>query len=179
MTAERWQRLQDLFDAAADLPGEQQAAFLNDACADDPTLRRQAESLILACEESTQGIHGAIREVVKGAALEEGASAVGRLIGPYKIIRELGHGGMGAVYLAARADDEYQKRVAIKVVQHDLGNPEILARFRNERQILAALDHPNIGRLLDGGRTSDGMPYVVMEYVAGEPIDRYCENHRL
>src|SRR6185503_1730225 len=100
-------------------------------------------------------------------------------IGPYQVIQTVGHGGMGDVYLAVRADDEYQKRVAIKVVQHGLGNPEVLRRFRNERQILAGLDHPYIARLLDGGTTPDGMPYVVMEYVEGVPIDRYCDNHGL
>ena len=179
MTPERWQRLQALFNAAADLSREQQAAFLDDACAGDLALRRQAESLILACEEATEQIQGMIRDAARDAPLKETASAVGRRIGPYQIIQELGEGGMGSVYLAVRADDEYQKRVAIKVVQHDLGNPEILRRFRTERQILAGLDHPYIARLLDGGTTPDGMPYVAMEYVEGAPIDRYCESNRL
>ncbi len=179
MTPERWQRLQALFNAAVELPPEQQAAFLDDACADDLSLRRQAESLILANQEATQQIQAVIRNAAQDAMPEDNLSAVGRRIGPYQIVHELGRGGMGAVYLAVRADDEYQKRVAIKVVQHDLGNPEVLRRFRNERQILAGLDHPYIARLLDGGTTPDGMPYVVMEYVEGDPIDRYCRNHRL
>ncbi len=179
MTPERWQQLQALFNAAVELAPEQQAAFLDHACADDLTLRRQAESLILANEEATQQIQAVIRDAAAAAMPADSSAAVGRRIGPYQIIQELGQGGMGAVYLAVRADDEYQKRVAIKVVQHDLGNPEILRRFRNERQILAGLDHPYIARLLDGGTTPDGLPYVVMEYVEGEPIDRYCNNHRL
>ena len=179
MTPERWQKLQSLFDAAVDLTPEQQAAFLDHACADDVTLRRQAESLILANEKSTAVIQGVIRDAVEVTTPNDNSSAVGRRIGPYQIIQRLGHGGMGTVYLAVRADDEYQKRVAIKVVQYDLGNEEVVRRFRNERQILAGLEHPFVARLLDGGTTSDGMPYVVMEYVEGEPIDRYCENRRL
>jgi non-specific serine/threonine protein kinase/serine/threonine-protein kinase len=179
MTPERWQRLQALFNAAMELTPEQQNAFLDQACGDDLTLRREAESLINSQNDATQRLQSVIRDAVEVVTLEDGPSAVGRSIGAYRIIDVLGHGGMGDVYLAVRADDEYQKRVAIKVVQHDLGNAEILRRFRNERQILAGLDHPNIARLLDGGTTSDGMPYVVMEYVQGEPIDRYCENHRL
>jgi serine/threonine protein kinase/tetratricopeptide (TPR) repeat protein len=101
-----------------------------------------------------------------------------RRIGPYRVLRELGHGGMGTVYLAARADDQYQKRVAIKVVR-GLDSAEVIRHFRRERQILAGLDHPNIARLLDGGTTDDGLPYFVMEHVEGEPIDRFCDERRL
>src|SRR5688500_13938730 len=164
MSPERWQKLQALFNAAVELTPEQQAAFLDQACAHDATLRQEAESLLMAGEEATERIQGAIHEAARNATLEESPSAIGRRIGPYQIIQELGQGGMGAVYLAVRADDEYRKRVAIKMVQHDLGNPEVLRRFRNERQILAGLDHPFIARLLDGGTTPGGMPYVVMEY---------------
>lgn len=179
MTPERWQRLQTLFNAAVELTPEQQSAYLDEACAGDPSLRRQAESLILANQASTERIQDAIRDVAAEVTVANEVSAIGRRIGSYQIIDELGRGGMGDVFLAVRADDEYQKRVAIKVVQHDFGNPEILRRFRNERQILAGLDHPYIARLLDGGTTPEGMPYVVMEYVEGEPIDRYCEKHQL
>jgi non-specific serine/threonine protein kinase/serine/threonine-protein kinase len=179
MTPEHWQRLQELFNAAVELPPEQQAAFLDQACADDPALRRQAESLILASEDATQRIHGAIHEAAESVTLEETAAMVGRRIGPYQVMEELGQGGMGAVYLAVRADDEYRKRVAIKVVRQGLADPEVVRRFRNERQILASLDHPHIARLLDGGTTANGMPYVVMDYIEGKPIDQYCNSHRL
>jgi tetratricopeptide (TPR) repeat protein len=101
-----------------------------------------------------------------------------RRIGAYRILRELGHGGMGTVYLAARADDQYQKRVAIKTIR-GLDSEEILKHFRRERQILAALDHPNIARLFDGGSTEDGLPYFVMEYIEGEPIDSFCDERKL
>ena len=101
-----------------------------------------------------------------------------RRIGPYRLLRELGHGGMGTVYLAARADDQYQKRVAIKVVR-GLNTEEIVRYFRRERQILAGLEHPNVARLLDGGSTEDGLPYFVMEYVEGQAIDAYCDEGKL
>lgn len=104
---------------------------------------------------------------------------VGRRFGDYQVIRELGRGGLGAVYLAARADDEYRKEVAIKLIRRGLDTDDILRRFLTERQILAQLDHPNISRLLDGGTTDDGLPYFVMEFVKGEPITAYCDEHGL
>jgi eukaryotic-like serine/threonine-protein kinase len=100
-------------------------------------------------------------------------------IGAYRALREIGRGGMGRVYLAARADEEYQKRVAIKVIRADVDRDEVVSRFRRERQILASLDHPNISRFLDGGATEDGRPYFVMEYVEGRPIDQYCDRQGL
>jgi non-specific serine/threonine protein kinase/serine/threonine-protein kinase len=104
---------------------------------------------------------------------------VGRRIGPYQIVREIGHGGMGAVYLATRADDQYRKQVAIKLIRHGMDTDFVLRRFRTERQILAALDHPNIARLLDGSTTEEGLPYLVMEYIEGVPIGEYCDQHQL
>ena len=101
-----------------------------------------------------------------------------RRIGPYKLIRELGRGGMGTVWLAARADEQFEKRVAVKVVRAS-DSQEVLRFFKRERQILAGLEHPNIARLLDGGTTDDGLPYFVMEHVEGVPIDRYCDEHKL
>ena len=101
-----------------------------------------------------------------------------RWIGPYKLLRELGHGGMGTVYLAARADDEYRKRVAIKVIK-GTDSEEVLRHFRQERQILATIEHPNIARFLDGGTTEDGLPYFVMEYIEGQQLLEYCDSHGL
>jgi serine/threonine protein kinase len=108
-----------------------------------------------------------------------GQSMVGRRIGPYQLLHSIGKGGMGSVYAASRADQEYKKIVAIKLVTSGMGTEDMLRRFRNERQVLAGLDHPHIGRLLDGGSTDDGFPYLVMEFVEGLPIDRYCESHHL
>ena len=106
-------------------------------------------------------------------------SAIGRRIGAYRTVREIGRGGMGAVYLALRDDEAFQKQVAIKVIRRGMDMDFLIRRFRTERQILANLDHPNIARLLDGGTTDDGLPYVVMEYVEGQPIHRYCDERKL
>src|SRR3989475_11491299 len=103
----------------------------------------------------------------------------GRRLGPYRVLHEIGHGGMAVVYAALRADDEYRKRVAIKIVRPGFDSEEILRRFRNERQTLATLDHPNIVKLLDGGSTEQGLPYLVMEYIEGLPIDVHCESRKL
>jgi serine/threonine protein kinase len=113
------------------------------------------------------------------AVAEELVSLTGTRIGPYQIVEEIGHGGMGTVYRAVRADDQYRKEVAIKVVRGGLGDEFRLHRFLAERQILANLDHANIARMLDGGATEDGRPYVVMEYVEGRPIDEYCDQSKL
>src|SRR5262245_18827963 len=134
MTPERWQRQQSLFDAAVDLPPDRQADFLDRACDGDVSLRRQTESLIFAHAASTQRINRVIGDAARMTSEDEISSLAGRRIGAYQIVRELGRGGMGCVYLAVRADEEYQMRVAIKVVQNSLLNSEIMPRFRNERQ---------------------------------------------
>jgi non-specific serine/threonine protein kinase/serine/threonine-protein kinase len=123
----------------------------------------------------TGGISDAVTESI---SLEEQQNLVESRIGPYKLIREIGSGGMGSVYLAQR-DDEFNKRVAIKLVKRGMDTEFIVRRFRNERQILASLDHPNIARLLDGGSIEDGRPYFVMDYIEGQPITRYCDANRL
>ena len=107
------------------------------------------------------------------------APAVERRIGPYRILRELGQGGMGVVYLAARADEQFRKRVALKVIRSGAASEEVVRHFKRERQILAGLDHPNIAKLLDGGTTDDGLPYFVMEYIEGEPLLAYCDSRKL
>jgi serine/threonine protein kinase len=107
------------------------------------------------------------------------ATWVGRHVGPYRIQKLLGRGGMGAVFLANRDDDQFRKVVALKLLRFETDEPAVLARFRNERQILAALDHPNIAALYDGGSTEEGLPYIVMEYVAGEMLTTYCDSRAL
>ena len=104
---------------------------------------------------------------------------VGGQIGAYKIEKEIGRGGMGAGYLASRADKEFEKKVAVKLIKRGFDTDEIIKRFRNERQILAGLDHPNITRLIDGGATDDGLPYLVMDYVEGKPLTKYSEAKEL
>lgn len=175
MTPEHWVRVKELFgEAVARAPGPREV-FLSAACAGDEELKREVEGLLRAHEAAG----GFLEASVIAPPLDEEAPPIRERIGPYSILGELGHGGMGTVYLAGRADDQYTKRVAIKLVRHGADSTFVLRRFRNERQILAGLTHPNIAGLLDGGTTEDGLPYIVMEYVEGEPINTYCDSRRL
>jgi serine/threonine-protein kinase len=171
-----WRRLQEVFDGAADLDPALRREFLDAQCAGDDALRQQVESLLLHMDRDDGRLEATVDAAVMGVG---GASLVGQRLGSYRIEREIGEGGMGSVYLAVRADDAYRKEVAIKVLRAGLGGAGMLARFRSERQILAQLDHPHIARLLDGGTTDAGVPYLVMEYVAGAPITEWCERGRV
>jgi len=174
------QRLEHLFDEATELPPERRSAFLDEACGDDRRLRDELESMLEAHDEAEGFLEDAVGTAARSLLEQEQAgAAIGRKLGAYRLERELGHGGMGKVYLASRADAEYDKRVAIKLIRWGMDDPELRRRFLGERQILARLEHPYIARLLDGGTTDDGVPYVVLDYVEGEPIDRYCERRRL
>lgn len=180
MNSERHQLITDLLSQALEQAPGERAAFLENACAGDAELRREVESLIFVLEESPSFIESpavaGFAEVF--AAKAEDRFTEGQRIGHYRIIREIGRGGMGAVYLAERAD-EYREQVALKIVKRGMDTDFVLRRFRHERQILASLHHPNIARLLDGGTTEDGLPYFVMEYIEGRPVDEYCDLHNL
>ena len=176
MSTERWQQLEDLFHAALERAPADRGAFVVDACGGDSGLRRDVERLLLAHEQASSFVAQAAADVERVAAT---LPPDGRQIGAYRIVRELGRGGMGSVYLGERADAQFQMRVAIKVIKRGMDTDAVLQRFRHERQILAGLEHPNIARLLDGGTTGEGVPYFVMEYVDGQPIDEYCRAHRL
>ncbi len=171
-----WERAAAVFIEAVGLPLDEREAFLSRACATDEALRMEVESLlahdVLANDRCDDGLQHVFQSAA--AVLLEGESLVGERIGPYLIKSELGHGGMGVVYRAVRADDEYRKQVAIKVVRRGMDSGSMLERFRYERQILANLDHPYIARLLDGGSTEDQQPFFVMEFVEGEAVDHYC-----
>ena len=181
LQADTWERIQELFAAAVDLPANERGAFLDQQCGGDETLRREVQSLL----DSDEQAHSFIEQPAAAQAPEllgeasSDTALAGRSFGPYEIVREIGRGGLGAVYLAIRSDGEYRKEVAIKLIRRGLDTEDILRRFRNERQILAQLDHPNIARLIDGGTTDDGLPFFVMEYVKGEPISAYCDTHQL
>jgi serine/threonine protein kinase len=164
------------FLLAAILPPKERKKVLAKVCNSDNNLRHEVETLIKAEEEN----HGQLAKAVESAAKNFfiGADSTPKQIGKYRILREIGRGGMGAVYLASR-EDEIKKRVAIKVIKRGMDTEDILRRFRNERQILAALDHQNIARLLDSGTTDDGLPYFVMEYIKGNPLLEYCEQNKL
>jgi serine/threonine protein kinase/tetratricopeptide (TPR) repeat protein len=188
LTIDREEQVNKIVEAALTLAPGARAAYLDDACTDE-SLRRAVETTIAMQEPS---------RLFKGATNAEGPTAIlqdadtvslsndeqqrlldDTTIGPYRVLRRIGQGGMGAVYLAQRDDAEFKQQVAIKLVKRGMDTEFVLRRFRNERQILAALNHPNIARLLDGGTTSDGRPYFVMEYIEGQPITHYADERRL
>ncbi len=187
---ERWQRLAPLLDDALDLPSDARAAFLDAACrtpdgAPDLALRADLEQLLAADDEAGDFLDDSaadwaatLIEDIERATAEPSLEA-GEPVGPYRVVRTLGQGGMGTVYLAERADGQFEQRVALKLIRPGMGRHEILRRFLQERQILARLQHPNIARLLDGGITAEGQPYFAMEFVDGQPITEYCDERRL
>jgi len=179
MEPERWRQIEAVFQSALDCDPGTRAALLDSSCAGDTELRREVESLLASFQKADFTESPAFHEGAQ--LLEHRASRLttGRKLGPYRLLREIGRGGMGVVYLAARADEAFEKQVAIKILPGGLDSEDIIKRFRSERQILATLDHPNITRLLDGGATEDGLPYLVMEYIEGEPIDQYCDTRKL
>jgi len=177
---ERWQQVLEVLDIAIALAAPERSSYLDTTCAGDPELRREVESLLLSHEQAGRVFLMEPAVDLTVAPSTDGKQArVGRRIGVYQIVEEIGRGGMGEVYRAFRADGQYDQQVAIKLVRAGLDTSSILERFRNERQILASLDHPNIARLLDGGTTEEGIPYLVMELIAGTPIDQYCDAHSL
>ena len=197
MTPERWQQVKELLAAVLEQAPDRRSAFLDGSINGDEVLRAEVESL-LAHEETGDSMVESSRissqislaRAISGEFLSEQSGHSDELsededinrirrVGPYKTVRELGRGGVGWVLLAERDDDEYRQRVAIKLIRRGMDTDFVVRRFRNERQILAALDHPNIGRLIDGGTTENDRPYLVMEYVEGLPIDVYCDQHRL
>ena len=175
-----WLKVRELFEAACELSPPRRQAFLAQACDDDAGLRAEVESLLECSERAPDFMGGsAAKAFPELFEDDQAASVVGRRLGPYRLRRLLASGGMGAVYLAVRADDDRELNVAVKLIKCRLVNEETLRRFRTERQTLGRLDHPYIARLLDGGVTSDGVPYLVMEYVNGTPIDRFCDERKL
>ncbi len=181
MTPERWQQVKQVLDAVLSLDADARKQYMDRTCASDPELRREVESLLSV--QTPSGASFMDTPVLDFSNLpaetNPAASQTGRSIGIYTIIREIGRGGMGEVYSAARTDGQYEKNVAIKLVRAGFNDASAIERFRNERQILATLDHSNIARLLDGGTTSEGLPFLAMELIEGTPIDEYCDAHSL
>lgn len=184
MNVETWQQMKSVFHTAIELTPEDREAFLAQACNGNGELRLQVDRLLKSHHDAGEFLREPAM-VEAGAISREGRlratdkeEYLGRRIGPYEIIRELGHGGMGTVFLAVRADDQYRKQVAIKLVNRGMDTDLILRRFMMERQILANLEHPNIAQLLDGGSTTDGLPYFLMEYIDGLPLTNYCDAQR-
>jgi serine/threonine protein kinase/Tfp pilus assembly protein PilF len=181
MTPERWRRVEEIFEAALAEPIEQRENFLDQACGSDIELRSQIAAMLAAdeAESSLDSSIGNLAAMVFVTERNESDENIGRRVGNYKIVREIGRGGMGAVYEAIRDDAEFHQRVALKLIKRGMDTDFILRRFRQERQILANLNHPFIARLFDGGTTEDGLPYFVMENVEGLPVDQYCARNEL
>jgi len=173
---EQWDQIKEILGSALERSPEDRLDFVRQACGDDEGLLAEIESLLESHDAADT-----LLEDSPAASLFSGhaSTMIGRQVGMYRILGEIGQGGMAAVYLAERADREYRKRVAIKMVKPGANYQEIVRRFRNERQTLASLDHPHIVKLLDGGTTDEGWPYLVMDLVDGIPIDQYCDNHRV
>src|SRR5580698_11140392 len=186
MTPERWQEIKNVLAQALEFKPVERAAFLDRSCSGDVSLRREVE-LLLASDEavSTEFLNKSPDLAPHTSPNTDGSPAeladvwVGRRVGPYKIVEQIGAGGMGEVYRAFRADDQYRKEVALKVMRAGQDSNSVITRFKNERQILASLEHPNIARLLDGGTTEDGVPYIAMELIEGQPITKYCDQLKL
>jgi serine/threonine protein kinase/tetratricopeptide (TPR) repeat protein len=179
MTTDRWRRINELFHAAATLDPANREVYLAEASGDDVELRREVENLLIGNESAEASMPTvSIRQVVRQLAEEFDSAAIGEDFGPYRIVHEIGRGGMGRVFLAERADQEFHKQVAIKLIKRGMDTDAVVRHFRNERQILASLDHPNIARLLDGGSSQGGLPYFVMEYIQGQPIDCFCDERK-
>ncbi len=194
MTPERWKRIEAAFESVIDLDAEARAGYLNAHFAEDEELRHEVQKLISSSESAGEFIESPIwadsrflntsakKEISDSlesqADPDDRSNFLGKQVGVYRLTREIGRGGMGAVYLAERSDGEFEQRVAIKLIKRGMDSDFIVRRFRHERQILASLEHPFIARLLDGG-TVDDVPYFVMEYIEGESLYDYCDNKRL
>jgi eukaryotic-like serine/threonine-protein kinase len=183
---DEWARVEAILDAVLDLDPAARAEALDRTCGKDVHLRSRIESLLAADEDASLFLEtpaaeyaaGLVRAAADGDEPGDGDTP-GDLIGPYRLIKEIGRGGMGRVFLAVRADGQFEQQVALKVVRGVQSSREILQRFLRERQILARLQHPHIARLLDGGVSVDGRPYFAMEHVVGEPITTYCNTRAL
>lgn len=171
MTEDPLDRIQEIFCGALELPEADRDAYLDRACGPDTKLREEVESLLSV----TPYAESFLEQPAPAPEDEETSGVTPDRIGPYRLIRQIASGGMGTVWLAERADAHFEKAVAIKLIKRGMDTDEILRRFRNERQLLAQLEHPNIARLLDGGATPDERPYLVMEFVDGFPLHEYCD----
>src|SRR6266851_1591793 len=169
MNAETWSRVKDLLDACLDRDRSEWPAYLDEACRGDAELREEVESLLASHEQAG--------DFIAQPVLRE--SFVGSRLGHWKIVADIGEGGMSRVCLAERDDGQFQQRAAVKILKRGMDTDLILRHFQMERQILAGMRHPNVARLLDGGVTPDGRPFFVMEHIEGSPIDEYADAKKL
>ena len=177
MTPERFRQVRNLFEAVLEKQPAEREVFVDEAAQSDQDLRAEVERMLDAHQRTVTFLDGSVAAPTE--LRTDPRRMEGRQLGPYEILREIGRGGMGTVYLGRRNDGLFQQRVAIKVVTPETAGGEIIQRFEQERQILASLEHPNIARIYDGGSTEEGWPYFVMEHVEGKPIDEWCEDRKL
>ena len=180
MQPENWKKVKEILDEVLELETSKRQDFLNKSNIDSE-IRAEIESL-LGFEEQSENLMNLSAVEFSKDFFDEDESVnplIGQKIGVYQIVREIGYGGMGAVYLATRTDGKFDQKVALKFLKREMNTAAIRRRFRQEREILASLEHPNIARLLDAGTTDDKIPYLAMEYVEGVPIDDYCNLHNL
>src|SRR5580658_5270143 len=170
MQNNRWSLIEDVFQGALERPLAERKQYLADACGDDPELLSEIESLLESDHDAETALRSLVADDLTEMTRNSISADLGSQVGPYLLVRELDSGGMGVVYLAVRSDDHYFQIVAIKMIRKGLDSAELVQRFRVERQILATLNHPNIGAILDGGETEDGRPFIVMEFVEGQPL---------
>ena len=175
----RWQQIQEHFQRAAKLPPQEVDPFLEELRATDGDLASEVGSLLTAHAEAGDFLQEAVGSEVRSFLEERDRGRIGTRVGPYRLVRPLGSGGMSTVFLAVRADETFDKEVAVKVIKRGMDTEEVLLRFDRERRILARLEHPNLARLLDAVTTEDGLPAFVMEWVDGEPLEEYCDHRRL
>ncbi len=180
MTPDRWRELTRLFEVAIDLPIEERAPYLDQACPPDASFRAELEELLAAAPNAASRIAGIVALPPIPSEVETtGEPAPGQLVGAYCLEEEVGRGGMGTVWRASRVEGGFRQTVAVKLIKRGMDTREVIRRFTQERQILSILDHPHIARLLDGGSTNDGRPYLVMEYMEGLPLLEYCDRHQV
>src|SRR5580765_5378209 len=195
MTPDRWQKIEAIFQAAIELSPDRREKYLLDACGSDESLFKEISDLLANDESADSFIENPVwtdsnflnskaKKVISDSLKEQTTGPktteyIGRQIGVYRLVSEIGRGGMGAVFLAERADGEFSQKVAIKLIKRGMDSEFIVRRFRHERQILASFEHPYIARLLDGGTLPDGVPYFVMEYIEGQTLYNYADRQRL
>jgi serine/threonine protein kinase/tetratricopeptide (TPR) repeat protein len=181
MLPQRWDEIKNKLDAVLALEPARRSAYLDELASSDPEMYRELESLIASHERAGTDFlkPPSLAALPDQSAPNQRHPMIGRRLGTYEVVAQIGAGGMGEVYRAFRADDQYRKQVAIKLVRAGQDSEFVIRRFKNERQILASLDHSNIARLLDGGTTEEGLPYFVMELIEGQPVGQYCNHQKL
>ncbi len=183
MERQQWNKINEIVDTALDLKKEERSEYVEKRCKGDHQLRREVTEFLKSIEQSEEAGFLEEKETyiqeIDFTPSDQKSSLIGDIIGKYKILELIDHGGMGSVFLTERVDGAYNEKVALKLLRRGMDTPSNIARFKRERNILARLDHRNIAHLLDGGVTEDGLPYLVMEYVDGVPLLEYCDEHKL